>query len=106
MLLVEVVVEGPERPPPGAPLRVEVRDTALADTEAPLVSEQRAAVSGERSGWLQNVELDVPEEGHLTVFAHVDVDGDGAISAGDFITTRAYSVPFEEGRVQVAVQRI
>jgi hypothetical protein len=115
LLLVEVVVEGQDRPPAGAPLRLEVRDTTMADTEAPLIAETRSSVAGEQSSWLQNVELEVPDasvdpRGRLTAFAHVDVDGDGALSPGDFITTRSYAVPSEapgaEARIQVAVKRI
>jgi hypothetical protein len=113
LLLVEVVVEGEDRPPAGAPLRLEVRDTTLADIEAPLVAETRAAVSGEESSRLQSVELEIPDakidpRGRLTAFAHVDVDGDDALSPGDFITTQSYPVPQEgvEARLQVAVKRI
>ena len=110
-----MVVEGQDRPPAGAPLRLEVRDTTLEDTEAPLIAETRSAVAGEQSSWLQSVELEVPDasvdpRGRLTAFAHVDVDGDGALSPGDFITTRSYAVPHEaaatETRIQVAVTRI
>jgi hypothetical protein len=115
LLLVEVVAEGLERPPVGAPLRLEVRDTSLADVEAPLVAEKRAAVAGERSNWLQNVELEIPDasvdpRSRLTAFVHVDVDRDDAMSPGDYITTRAYPVPHDgtrtETRLQVAVAPI
>jgi hypothetical protein len=113
LLLVEVVVEGQDRPPAGAPLRLEIRDTTMADTEAPLIAGTESAVAGEQSSWLQSVELEVPDasvdpRGRLTAFAHVDVDGDGALSPGDFITTRSYAVPHEgaEARLQVAVTRI
>jgi hypothetical protein len=115
LLLVEVVVEGLDRPPVGTPLRVEVRDTSQADVEAPLVAEARAEVTGEQSSWLQNVEVEVPDasvdpRGRLTAFAHVDVDGDGAIGSGDFITTQSFPVPPSEAageaRLRVAVTRI
>jgi hypothetical protein len=115
ILLVEVVVEGLDRPPSGSPLRVEVRDTSLADVEAPLVVEKRAVVAGELSGWLQTVDLEIPDgalepRSRFSVFVHVDVDADGALSAGDFITTRSYPIPHEraggEVRLQVAIERI
>jgi uncharacterized lipoprotein YbaY len=114
-LLVEVVVEGLDRPPVGAPLRLEVRDTSLADVEAPLVAETRAEVAAGQSSRLQTVELEIPDasvdpRGRLTVFAHVDVDADDALGAGDFITTQSYPVPDAapggEARLQVAVVRI
>ena len=115
LLVVEVVVDGPDRPPVGAPLRLDVRDTTLEDVEAPLVAEARAVVAGERSSWLQNVELEIPDasvdpRGRLTAFVHVDVDADQSLSSGDFITTRSYAVPKEapsgEARLEVTVQRI
>lgn len=115
VVLVEVVVDGADRPPVGAPVRVEVRDTSQADTEAPLLAETTTAVEGEHTHWLQTVELVLPDEevdprARLTVFAHVDVDEDDAISAGDFITMRSYPLPAAEpgghARVQVAVQRV
>ena len=48
LLLVEVVVEGLDRPPVGAPLRLEVRDTSLADVEVP--ARRRDAGRGRRRG--------------------------------------------------------
>ena len=115
LLLVEVVVEGLDRPPVGAPLRLEVRDTALADVESPLVAETRAEVAAGESSTLQSVELEIPDasvdpRGRLTAFVHVDVDADGALSPGDFITTQSFPVPAAEpggeARLEVTVKRI
>jgi hypothetical protein len=115
LLLVEVSVEGQERPPVGSPVHLEVRDTSLADVESPLVTESMAEVGTTQSRWLQNVELEIPEselssKRHLTVFVHVDVDQDGVLSAGDYITTRSYEIPYgvaaDETRLQVTVKRI
>jgi hypothetical protein len=42
-----------------------------------------------------------------TIWAHVDVDGDGSVTPGDFITTVAYPIPPTEGaRVDIAVRRV
>lgn len=114
IVVVEVVSEGAERPPAGSPVRVEVRDTALADAEAPLLAEARSEVSGGVSTWLATVEVDAPtaaSEGvhRPSVFVHVDVDRDGTLSAGDFITTASHPVaPTSAGeiRLQAAVVRI
>jgi uncharacterized lipoprotein YbaY len=114
VLVIEVETEEGPRPPAGAAVIVQVRDTSRADTEAPLVAEGRAQVSGERSSSLATVELEIPGAAidprvRLTVFAHVDVDGDGALSAGDFITTRSYPLDLasgDEGRMQVVAVRI
>lgn len=91
-VVVEISVEGAERPPDGVPVHVEVRDTTYVDTIAPLVAETTGTVESNSGARLGSVQLDVapdaPQE--LTVFAHVDVDGDGSVSAGDFITTMSY----------------
>jgi hypothetical protein len=114
VVLVDVLCEGPARPAIGATVYVNISDTALADVESPVVGEGRAEVVGARSSWLATVECDVePESVHrssrLTVFAHVDVDGDGRISPGDFITTQSFPVELASGvqtRVQVSVVKI
>lgn len=109
-----VIAAGLERPPAGVPLRVEVRDTSLEDTEAPLVAENWARVARAQSTWLQTVELEFPEAGldprtRLSVFVHVDVDSDGRMSKGDFITTQSYPVPHHrdrESHIRVSVTQI
>ena len=44
------------------------------------------------------------------VRVHVDVDGSGSVSSGDFITTASYPVPMgagaEEAVIEVTVRRI
>lgn len=112
LLHVDIVVDGPQPPPVGAPVRVQVRDTSLADVEAPLIAETTSAVAGEPSRPLVTT-VDVPESTldprrRLSLFVHVDIDGDGALSSGDFITTQSYPVPRgdPEVRLEAAVQQI
>ena len=52
------------------------------------------------------LEIDrVPDIG--TVWAHVDVDGDGSVSIGDFITMQSYPIPAEgEGPLTVRVRPV
>lgn len=114
ILVVEVVLDGLDRPPVGSPTHIQVRDTSLADVEAPLVAETSAKVAGRHSSWLATAEIEIPGQSlepraHYTVFAHVDVDKDGAMSSGDFITTQSYPIKLtgsDEVRQQVAVVRI
>ena len=110
---VEVVCRQPERPREGSPVRVEVRDTARADALAPLLAEARSEVGPGASPELATVAVDVPaaslaRTSRPTVFVHVDVNGDGAISAGDYITTGSHPVAPADGeaRVQATVERI
>jgi len=108
LAIVEVSTEGGERPPLGAPIRVEARDTALADAAATTVASATGAVRGQHGSWLDTVELDVPTlPDHCTIWAHVDVDRDGRVGRGDFITTVAYLVPSgAEARVPIRVRRV
>ena len=105
-VVVEISTEGEERPPAGAPLRVEVRDTTFEDTIAPLVAETAGAVESESGPRLGALQLEVPPDApsELTVFAHVDVDGDGAISEGDFITTESFPLVASDAPVPVRVR--
>ena len=56
---------------------------------------------------LQTVELGYRPSGsgEHRVRAHVDVDRDGAVSRGDFVTTAAYPVRSDE-TVRVAVKKV
>lgn len=106
-VIVEVSVSGPERPPAGAPITVEVRDTSLADAPSETLSAARGVVR--ESGPLAVVELevaDLPTHG-ATVWAHVDVDEDGRVSRGDYLTTASHPVAGgAEVTLPVTVRRI
>jgi hypothetical protein len=103
--VIEISAEGQERPPPGSPVRVEVRDTTYVDTLAPLVAEASGSVEAGRTARLGAVQLDVAPDAprELTVFAHVDVDQDGTVSAGDFITTAAYPLAVSDAAIPIRV---
>ena len=79
--------------PPGSPLRVEVRDTSLADAPAVLVRrvDVTVAAAGTVTSVLVPVEpADLPDG--ASVWAHVDVDRDGRVSRGDFLSMESYPV--------------
>lgn len=91
---MKITIDITARPP--APtrgqVRVQLRDTSLVDAPAVVLHEVRTSV---RSGSAviasaQFEVVDVPA--HVTVWAHVDVDGDGKVSKGDYVTTRSYPV--------------
>ncbi|MBI4876325.1 MAG: YbaY family lipoprotein [Acidobacteria bacterium] len=107
-ITVEVLVSGQARPPVGAPVLVQVRDTALQDAPARILAAARGVVEGPSSAALAIVRFDLYETGaELTVWAHVDVDGDGRVSSGDYITTQSYPLPAgPEPRLRVAVVRV
>lgn len=107
-VIVHVSAQGEERPPVGAPIRVEARDTSYEDAPAEVVGAAEGEVRGRLGSWLDTVEVELDRRpDSCTVWAHVDVDGDGRISPGDFITTVAYPVPpGEESTVPIAVRRV
>lgn len=108
LVIVEVSVEGDERPAAGAPIHVEVRDTSLADAASKTVGAADDVVRGESGTWLDTVELNVPQlPKGSTIWAHVDVDRDGRVSRGDYITMASYPVsPGDEVRVAVRVRKV
>lgn len=112
LLHVDILGAETKRPPAGALVRVQVRDTTLIDVESPLVAETTAVVE-EQSAELGTVDLEVPESavdprGRLDLFVHVDINGDGTLRPGDLITTQSYPVPRgqSEARLEAAVQPI
>lgn len=107
-LIVEVVARGAGRPPAGSPVRVQLRDTSLADAPARIVAEKTGAVRGDEPGApLETLPIDCSgvTDG-LTLWAHVDVDRDGEVSRGDWLTTVSYPVSATVGRYVLEVGRI
>jgi len=113
-LEVEVVLdpEAGERPPPGTPLRVQLRDTGLADAPARVLAEADASVGEEGGNRLGTVVLQVPEDvsrDNLSVWAHVDVTRTGDVTSGDYITMQSHRPPSPEqqpARLPVTVRPV
>lgn len=103
-LTIEIVCSESERPPSGAPVIVQVRDTSYQDAAAKIVAEARASVHG-KGETLATVTIDAPAE-NLTVWAHVDVDRDGEVSKGDYITKQSVPVPAGGGPLRASVSRV
>ena len=106
-MVVEVVAEGAERPPAGTPLVVQVLDTTYADAPAAVIAEASTEVGPDEGEQLQTVELPFSPttQGDYRIRAHVDVDGDGAVSLGDYVTTTAYPAS-EDAAVRVVVTKV
>jgi putative lipoprotein len=107
LVVVEVNTRDPEPPPMGSRVRVEVRDTSLADAPAVTLGRADGQVRG-RGAWLETLDVEVEAVPlGTTAWAHVDVDGDGAVSRGDLLTTASYEVPSVDApRVAVWLTRI
>lgn len=95
VLIIEIRFEGDTRPPVGAPIYVEVRDTSLIDAPSKTMASVTGEVQGRLGSWLGTVEIDVPKiPDQNTVWAHIDVDRDKRVSRGDFVTTTSYPIRF------------
>jgi hypothetical protein len=105
---VDVFADGPRRPPLGSIVRVEVRDTSLADAPSRTVASAEGRVHESPSGTIETLELSVGElPTHATVWVLVDVDGDGRASRGDFVTVASHPVPRDpQPRLAVTVKPI
>ncbi|MBA2305105.1 MAG: hypothetical protein H0W08_21095 [Acidobacteria bacterium] len=92
-LELAIVCAGDEPLPPGTSVKVEVRDTSLADAPALLL--RRVTVDVPKTGRTMAVkvpiELTAVPDG-TTVWAHVDADRDGRVSQGDFVSVESYPV--------------
>ena len=92
-LQLTIVCAGGEPLPPGSPLRVEIRDTSLADAPAVLLRRIDVVVpkKGRTNSMSVPVDLATVPDG-TSVWAHIDVDRDGRVSRGDFVSVESYPV--------------
>lgn len=103
---VEGVIEvaGPPIAFPGGPVHVFVEDASFADAAAVVVARQTVESGGGPSGCrfcIDTGELNPSRNYCLRV--HIDVDGDGAISPGDYVTTESYPLSDQAGPMRVRV---
>lgn len=107
-LQLTIVSAGGEPLPAGSPLRVEIRDTSLADAPAVLVRriDVSVAKTGRTSSVSVPIELKTVPDGS-TVWAHIDVDRDGRVSKGDFVSVESYPVtPASVQRTTIRVKKV
>ena len=102
-----LTVVSTEALPPGTPLRVEVRDTSQADAAAVRVASHTTKVPAAGGPVTVSFNLERVPDGS-TVWAHADVDGDGRVSSGDFITMESYPVQRSgaEQRTTISIRKV
>jgi hypothetical protein len=104
-LTVEIVSATPPGPPDGVPVIVQLRDAALADASSVTLAEARVTTRAEGDVLARAQLVFDGETRHLIVWVHVDCDGSGDVSVGDYITMQSYSVR-GGGVMRVDVKRV
>ena len=104
----EVVATGDARLPAGARLLVHVEEASRADGAAVViatVSLEVPASAGERLPFSFDVELPAVGTARYLARVHVDTDGDGRITVGDWVSFRSHRVP-SDGPLVIPVRLV
>ena len=108
-----IILGGEVRAFTGATVYVRLEDVSRADAAATLVAEQVLEGVSHRAGAEEGLDFALygppPAEGaDCNVSVHVDVDGDGEVSRGDYVTVESYPVLRREApdRVRVRVEEV
>jgi uncharacterized lipoprotein YbaY len=106
-LQLTIVCAGGEAFPPGSRLIVEIRDTSYADAPSTRLhrAEKAVAKKGKTSSIAVPIKLTSVPDG-ATVWAHVDVDGDGRVSKGDYVTMQSYPVTTSSPKTTIHVKKV
>lgn len=105
-------IEGVAQPPPGAAVIVQLRDVSLQDAPARVLSEKRANIlEGSKAARQKplrvQLAVETPTAIRTVVWAHVDVDGDGRVSRGDFVTMQSFPVDLSsQSLVSVTLRQV
>jgi len=108
----EIFSDAPLASVQDAVVRVQLQDVSVADARAGVVAEQIVTgVTAQPSEPIASYELharNLDPRRQYSVWVHVDVDRDGALSSGDLITTRSYPVDIaaRTSHIDVRVSRI
>lgn len=92
-MTLKLTIVGDTPLPPGSSVKVEIRDTSLAD--APAVVLHRVAIDVPKAGRTMTVTVPIQLTGvpdGTTVWVHVDADHDGRVTKGDYVSVESYPV--------------
>jgi len=105
-LQLTIVSAGDEPLPPGTPLRIELRDTSYADAPARLVTHVDATVARKGRTTTVSVPVDANVPDGTTIWAHNDVDRDGRVSSGDFLSMESYPVTSAIQKITIRLRKV
>jgi len=112
LLCGEVIFEG-TRSFTGATVYVRLEDVSRLDAPSMVIAEQVIRSVVHQAGSQQGLEFSLygqipDEQASYTVRVHVDVDGDGRVSHGDFLSMESYPVLTHgyPNRVKVRVREV
>lgn len=91
-LLLTIVGYADEMLPAGRPLVVELRDTLYEDAPAAVLQRLRTTVPEGATSVALKFDVSLPVDG-ATIWAHIDSDADGLLSAGDYVSVESYPLP-------------
>lgn len=108
MILVsgDIVFEEGGPPYDGATVYVRLEDVSRADAASTVVAEQtiRDIASSDRPIPFRLTGEPLDERASYIVSAHVDVDGDGTLSPGDYLTMESYPVTAQGDRQHITIR--
>ena len=109
----EIQFDQPPRLPSDAKAYVQLLDVSAADAPSRIIAEQVLTDISQKSSSGQAIPFvlygTLPDErGSYEISVHVDLDGDGKISSGDFINMQSYPVLTfgYPNRVSVQVKKV
>jgi uncharacterized lipoprotein YbaY len=107
----QVLFDADSQPLSNATIYVRLEDVSRSDAQSRIIAEQviRGVSSQQSSPLPFEVRGDLGGEGiQVNVRVHIDVDGDGQISPGDYISMQSYPVALSANapHVQVYVHRV
>lgn len=105
-MTLHLILESAEPLPQGTPLTVQIRDTSLADAAAIVLHRTDMTVSDASAPLSLEIVVDDVPRG-ATVWVHADVDGDGLVSPGDYITMESYPADAGgDGAIVIRLRRV
>lgn len=105
-LWLDIVAADGTELPPGSALRVEVRDASWADGPARVIHRMDTRTPSGASLFPVELRVDTLASGAI-VWVHLDADGDGKVSVGDYITTQSYPLASHAAaRMRVELRRV